>query len=393
MQDKIKVMITSADMPGLLSKLIEQNLTVEQIQQEDDITYTCMLDAKGYKAVCDIMDVRGDTIKSVERKGLGYRVANILHRPILAVGVTLLIALSLWLPMRVFFVEVTGNVKIPDTRILEEAAKCGIYFGASRKEVRSEQMKNKLLSSLPELQWAGINTYGCVAEISVKEKSKPPVEFEQAPNVSSIVASRDGVITSCVVQKGNQLCEVGNAVKAGQTLVSGYTDCGLHIRATEAQAEITADTMHNFQSILPTENVIRLKEKFHKTRIRVLLGKKLINFSKDSGILDAMCVKMYKTKYLTLPGGRTLPVALVMEESTFYETTYQMPEPANIETMLENGARTYLISQMISGQILDVETVFGVTDGYYYLQGQYICNEIIGQALSEERFNTNGENF
>lgn len=34
-------------------------------------------------------------------------------------------------------------------------------------------MKNALLSAIPELQWAGVNTYGCRAVISVRERTLP----------------------------------------------------------------------------------------------------------------------------------------------------------------------------------------------------------------------------
>ena len=37
--------------------------------------------------------------------------------------------------------------------------------------IRSEKVKNSLLQRIPQLQWAGINTDGCVAVISVREKT------------------------------------------------------------------------------------------------------------------------------------------------------------------------------------------------------------------------------
>lgn len=393
MQNKINVMIISADMPGLLSKLLERNISVEKIYQKDDITYTCTLRMADYGIVCDFAHSRGDMIHLVEQHGVRFFITRMIHRPMLTFGITVLLLLSWWLPTRVLFVEVEGNSKIPTRLILEEAAQCGIFFGASRKAVRSEQMKNRLLSALPELQWAGVNTRGCVAKISVKEKSEVQAYPMTETGVSNIVAERDGVITGCVVQNGNPLCEVGDAVKAGQILVSGYTDCGFLIRATDAQAEITADTIHNLRIIVPAERSVRVKEKKQTTKVGLLIGKKLINFSKDSGILDTMCVKMYKTKYLALPGGKVLPIAFVIEQHTFYETICQRETLTDTAVMLEEYAKSYLATQMISGQIIQEETIVGSANGSHYLQGQYFCNEIIGQTVREEYFYTNGEDY
>lgn len=393
MKNKIKVNVVSADMPGLISKLLDRGISVERIQQKDDLLYTCMLDMSAYNSACDIADGRGDTISIILRRGVGWRIMNSLHRPIVMLGMTILLALSLWLPTRVFFVIVEGNTQIPTNLILSESARCGICFGASRKAVRSEQVKNQLLSAIPELQWVGVNTRGCSAIISVSEKHKAQYGQDDDVNVSSIVAARDGVITSCTVQSGNQLCYVGEAVKSGQILVSGYVDCGLLIRTTEAKAEVTADTTHNLQTIIPNERTHRTNINKQITRCSLLIGKKLINFSKDSGILDAMCAKMYKTKYMTLPGGKVLPVALVMEERTYYETARRVAEPATAAEQLREYTEALLLRQMISGQILKSDYNFDENNDSYLLRGQYLCNEIISKTLREGRIYTDGEDI
>ena len=91
-----------------------------------------------------------------------------LFRPVLLAGLGILFLLAMYLPSRVLFIRVEGNMQIPDRQILAAAEECGIRFGASRREVRSEKVKNALLSSVPQLQWAGVNTAGCVATISVR---------------------------------------------------------------------------------------------------------------------------------------------------------------------------------------------------------------------------------
>ena len=83
----------------------------------------------------------------------------------MVIGLCLLLLLVCILPTRVLFMRVEGNESIPENLILEAAEDCGIRFGASRSAVRSEKVKNGILSRISELQWVGVNTKGCIAVI------------------------------------------------------------------------------------------------------------------------------------------------------------------------------------------------------------------------------------
>ena len=206
----------------------------------------------------------------------------------------------MWLPSRVLFVQIEGNTHVESRRILESAARCGIAFGASRREIRSEKIKNALIECIPELSWVGVNTYGCTAVISVRERVKES-DTENIHGVSSIVASCDGVIRQITVLQGNRVCSVGQAVTKGQVLISGYTDCGISIQATAAKGEVFAETSRSVTAIFPRVCMQRGEKQCIEQKYAVIIGKKRINFSNSSGILGTSCVKMYTEKYLTLP--------------------------------------------------------------------------------------------
>ena len=104
----------------------------------------------------------------------------------------------LYAPNRVWFVEVEGNGSIPDRQILAAAEECGVKFWAKAGEIRSEQVKNKILNLVPELQWAGVNFSGGVAIVSVRERL-PEEAVRDRSTVTNVVAARDGVIVSMSV--------------------------------------------------------------------------------------------------------------------------------------------------------------------------------------------------
>jgi sporulation protein YqfD len=302
-----------------------------------------------------------------------------LSRPVLLLGLLVFIIVTMYLPSRVLFFEVEGNVTVPTKLILEKCQQCGISFGVSRSEVRSEKMKNALLDAIPQLQWAGINTSGCTAVISVRERSEAIVT-EEEHTVSSIVASRDGIITQCTATRGNLLCKPGQAVMAGAVLISGYTDCGICIRANSAEGEVFAKTERNLSVISPSIWTQKKEKTVTAKKFAVIIGKKRINFYKDSGILDTSCDKMYSESYVTLPGGFRVPVILVTEVYTYRQSVQtQIEEPT-----LSKFAQNYLQQQMVSGTILSMNETVQLMESAYYLKGKYICTEMIGRIRNEE---------
>ena len=283
-----------------------------------------------------------------------------------------IILLTLLIPTRIFFFQIEGNAAVPDKKILELAAQCGIEFGVSRQEIRSEKVKNQLLSSVPELEWVGINTAGCVATISVRERQSGD-ELAQLHGVSSIIATRDGVIRELTVTGGSAACKTGQAVKAGEVLISGYTDCGISIRAERAQGEVYAETHHEFSCVMPQNSVQRGEQVVEKRKTGIIIGKNRINFSQDSGILDTGCVKMYEENYVTLPGGFVLPIAFVTETCIYYENQESVAAGDLEETTLPQLAERYLSGQMVAGRILNSQVDISRQEDCLLLDGKYEC--------------------
>lgn len=241
-------------------------------------------------------------------------------------------------------------------------------------------MKNALLAALPQLQWAGVNTAGCVATISVRERTES--ESVSQTEFSSVVAARDGYILSAVVTRGNALCAPGQTVKAGQVLISPYTDCGICIRATGAEGTVYAQTNRSLTMVTPLEWQEKGAETGTKRKISLIFGKKRINLWKDSGILEGSCGRMYTEYPLTLPGGFVLPVTLCVEE---YTTTELEPViRTDGEACLTKFALEYLREQMVDGTIENhLETVTAL-DGLTRLTGEYVCTEMIGKVQQEQ---------
>lgn len=333
---------------------------------------------------------KGYQCRVIRQRGLPFLLQHMIKRPVLATGMLFLIILSLYLPTRVFFVEVQGNAIVPTRQILEICENAGIYFGASRRGVRSESVKNILLENIPNLQWVGVNTNGCVATVTVRERSATP-DMVMQNGVASVVADCDGIIKSCTATKGNLLCKVGQAVKAGDVLISGYTDCGITIRATRAEGEIFALTQHNINAVLPAVAYEKGEITSVEKKYALLIGKKRINFYKDSGILGVGCDKIYTENYLTLPGGFVLPIAFVTETWYYYDTVVcSVDDPPQ---KIADFSECYLQSNRIACRILFVEFDILQQNAAYYFQGNFSCLESIGRVRDEEVVMPDGNDY
>lgn len=379
----LTVELTSADPEKILSVLTQKQIPLFRVEKKQDLTYRLVIHRRDYRAIGILTEKQGDSLRILGERGLYWKIKSFCSRPVLLCLLLLLLISSWYLPTRIFFVTVEGNDTIPERWILAAAEDCGIRFGVSRRKVRSEKMKNALLSAVPQLQWAGINTAGCTAVISVRERVP-----EEAPRetgiVSSLVSDHDAYILSATVTGGTARVVPGQTVTKGQVLISGYTDCGICIRASRAEGEILAQTSRTISALMPETYLTATDAGETEYRISLLIGKKRINFWKDSRISDMGCGRMYTEYYLSLPGGFRLPVAVCIDRFQPYvlQKTKLLPEDAR--TMLQDFSESYLKRQMVAGQMVEGKQHLSCEEGYYLLESTYVCTEIIGREQREQ---------
>lgn len=379
----VKVEILTADPAVALADLHQKGITLEHVHVLDELTIQFQIRRQDLISVRQSAAKRGAQLKIKDNKGFYWKFRSFLRRPVLVFGLLSLLLLNLFVPTRLYFFRVDGNISVPTNHILEVASKQGISFGVSRREIRSEKVKNVLLQEIPELEWVGINTSGCVATISVRER-QTGAPIPNMKGVSSIVATREGVVENITVTSGSAVVKTGQAVKAGQVLISGYTDCGISIRASRANGEIYARTQRVMSFVLPQNSLKRGEQVSQIKKYGIIVGKKRINFYKDSGILDTSCVKMYEENYVTLPGGFQLPVAFVTETYIYYEEITPIAALEHEKDNFSRFAESYLRDQMIAGKVLEKNEVFTEEDSGFCLDGMYQCLEMIGRERTEE---------
>ena len=382
LRSECRYKLISADIPSVLRKLENIPIQVREIEFIDPLTVHLSVsgnDASSMESTCAGISAE---LHLLRKTGPGEFLKTLRKRPVLVICMIWILILSVFLPSRILFIRVEGNCISSTKKILEIARGEGVYFGASRKAVRSERVKNALLEKLDTLDWVGVNTNGMVTVISVKETNQSDRVEVQWP-IQSLIASADGVITHITSTQGTVLCVKDQVVTKGQVLISGYEDMGLVVRAGQAKGEIYANTNRKIVAVSPLPSQNRGKICGTKIRYNLIIGKKQIKLFKDSGISDTGCGKLYTKKTILLPGGFSLPITFIREEIITYEETV----PTCVEDIspkLSQIAEMYLLDEMIAGKVLHRTRSYMAAEEGLVFEGNYICSEMIARTKNEE---------
>lgn len=378
----VLVEVTSAEPEQTLNRILQERIRISKVIQKDELTFQFSIGRQDLTVLESLLQQDGCKRKVVKRQGAYWKLLALFRRPVLLCLLALLLSAALFLPSRILFVRVEGNRQLPSGQILSAAEVSGIGFGASRKQVRSEKVKNQLLSQLPQLQWAGVNTNGCTAVISVRERTVEQMQKDKA--FSNLIATQDGYILSQVVLRGTPMFSPGQSVMKGQVLVSGYTDCGICLRADRAEGEILAQTNREITAVTPAERWAIRAITDKKYKISLLIRKNRINLWKDSRISDTGCGRMYEEYYVSLPGGFRLPIALAVEQYLEYDISAVRPSDEEVLSQLQSFSDGYLLRQTVAGQILKKQQKLMNSSGCFRLESHYTCTEMIGKEQEEQ---------
>lgn len=386
MKGNVLLRIISADMLSVIKALTEAQITIYNIEEVSPIEFQIWIHIRSFNKTSRLLEKKGIEYSVLHRVDYLSRIKSIRNRVVIFLCLSFLIGCSIYLPTKVLFIEILGNEVVSDIRILESIGQYGLFVGIDRAQVRSEEIKNHLLEDIPELNWVGVNTAGCLAVIQVLETDIQ--KQEESPEVSHIVAMSDGIIESCVVTRGRPLCKTGDAVKKGQILVSGYSDHHFLITATRSEGEVYAKTKKTVKAVMLLDTKYRTDEKEKATNLFLIVDQKAYPLVIE---MEEPEKAIYEEKYvkqsqLTLPGNMKLPVWLREEIYVIYENTPDTLSAEMAERILADYCEKLVNNSMICGKILSLSDTISCLDNIVTYHGIYLCNEMIGIEVKAEPY-------
>ena len=380
----VHIRIVSPEPEKVLSAMAQQGISIMDAVYLDSLTVNIRIYKAHYQCAKRLLEHKDIHFKVIKKTGYLWCVISAVKRPVMITGLILFFSVTILLPNRILFFDVSGNSKLPEKQILYYATQSGMRFLSKSAVVRSEIVKNQLLSSLPQLQWVGITTSGCCATIHVQERSDFNISEKMNHRASDIIAACEGVITNMTIYSGTPLVSIGQAVASGDILVSGYVDYGQVWKICDVNAEIFAYTEKNatFTAITPKQRVGEAL-KSH-TCYKIQLGKKVINLCNHSRISDASCVKMYLDNYLYLPGHFRLPISISKEIYIQYQVKTIDKLLESIPEWLPAYSIDYIEQQLVAGEILGTKHQWECAGDSGQLTTVYNCHEMIGRLKYEK---------
>ena len=116
----VEVELTSADAPATMKAAIHKGIEVINLRQKTELTYAFRIRRTDLKALQEVAAQKSDNLRILGRFGIYWQVKSLLNRPVLIFGLILMLVLIVYLPTRVLFISVEGNVDLPTKLILEK---------------------------------------------------------------------------------------------------------------------------------------------------------------------------------------------------------------------------------------------------------------------------------
>lgn len=87
---------------------------------------------------------------------------------------------------------------------------------------------------------------------------------------------------------------------------------------------------------------------------------------------------------MTLPGGFTLPLSLIIDTYTIRNLSESCLSEEEASQLLHRNMEQRLMDEMIAGTFLRKNAVVFPGNGAYRIMGTYLCREMIGRVQQEQ---------
>ena len=330
---------------------------------------------KTYKTLHRIAFSHGGRVKIIKRKGFPFLLAPLNNRWGLLAGAVYMIFFISFMGSFIWNITVTGNNRVTEVKIVDYLAQNGFSVGTNWWTVDKEQLELSIMSYFEDVAWISINKIGSTASIEIDETvSKPDMEGTAVTNVR---AKQDGVIVRVTIRGGWAQVKEGDAVTAGDLLISGVRESEIDERNHYAHAHGTV--------LAQTESSISLNinrrqtqkdytyDKEYKTLY--LFGLEIpLYLKKDEGTADENTEKTY----LVINSYR-LPAGIISEKLRYYNSKTVLLSEEEAEILARSELEKAKNAQLADCEILSENVSVEMTEDSCNITGEYSYITDIGE--------------
>lgn len=321
-------------------------------------------------------------IKIVSKYGFKIKTKPYKKRYGLIFGTVLYALIMVFLSNFIWNIEIKGNKNITNETILENCKSIGIYEGAFKGKIDTEDARLKLIMHNGDISWASFIIEGSHLTVNISETLKAD-KSDTSP--SNLVATTDGVIERIEIKRGMPTVKVNQAVLKGELLATGamqYTDGTTHF--VNSSGKVIAKTKR--RHTVKINCVVSQKVYSGKKEIRKLL--KLFGISiplnytpvpkptdKITEEIKIMCDTSYVPIYIT--------------KTTFmpYKNEKVKLNKKEMVARAEKELKQYEQNEMSQCEIISYEDDITKTEKELVVTRHYVCRENIAK-IEKIKINT-----
>ena len=360
-----------------LNALGEAGIEAKRAERADEFTLRLTLDERDYSAAAAIAARSQCELARISSRGGALLARRLRRRIALLTAAVVCFALLAAGSLFVWEIDISGCESVTEGEVRRALASAGVAEGSFWPAWDADAVKNHLLLEIPELAWAGVSVSGSRAEVRVRERiERPELASDGAPG--SITAAASGIIERMEVYEGAPAVSVGDAVAAGETLVSCEMASAVgDTRYVRARAAVTARTYVELTACAPLEYG-RLLEADTLSRWSLIIGSGRVNFFRGSSQTPPGCGKIIEEYPLAWEGVFRLPVTLVRETVIEYSAQEAEEDPALLEQRLAEALQSRLERRLEGrGEALSVHFTARESGGALYVTLRAECREDI----------------
>lgn len=387
-----RISIPSRQRTAAMNLCMQMGLQFADFRWCDDGSIQFSCSATSSHRFLSLCRERNIEAEAVAQRGLPYLLKSLTKRAGLIVGAVLALALIVLSGLFVWDVQVSGTETLTEETVVKELRKCGFGVGSYLPNLRVREIENRVLVASERIGWLSINIDGTVARVQIIEhiegQNEGDNEGDNAPldkRPANLVATKDGQIEYLELYRGNAVVKTGQAVKAGELLVSGlYDSLTGSVRYTRAAGRVMARTERTIRVEVP----LSYEQKVYGEPVLQELTFHFFDFSKkifkNSGNSNTLCDIIEYNTHLGQLGSNRIPLSWSRTEAHPYvlETRERTHEEA-LELCYEklSGELSSFSSDV---QLLQKEIVTEVREDSVVLTCTVICIENIAQVQDFE---------
>lgn len=361
---------------GFINACFEKGLNISGVKNENG-TLFAECPAALYPYLRALAKEHGGRLRVVKKSGVIFRLIPFKNRWGLLFGGVAAVIIVCVLSGFVWNVEVTGTKTIPKNEVLSLMEQNGLKQGAFKRSLDRGRLESLLLMTYDECAWAHINEFGTtmVVEISegvVNPKTVKPYEY------TNLIAKKDGVIIKSTVFDGWAEKKKGDAVAAGDILVSGVYESEkkkMNLFA-HGSGEYIAQVKENIKLTVSREQSYKSYLSKNEYRYLYFFGVKIplfISLVPDGDVSE-------NEDYIYLNGER-LPLGIITKTVETYVMQTKTLSDGELQSLAERQLDEKLKTEFDGCEIVSKKLNSSLNADGFTMKGYIICLENIGKEV------------